>query len=356
MPELDRSQLMIILQSEARDTMHAVLGMLHVMSEGLLTSDQRQCVLACRARADKLLRRMDDSRRLLQPEDDPPVRAPFDLAEVVEEVIGLMNVLALRKGVALETSASEKVPRTVISDRLLLEEILSRVLENGIGRSRVGRVIFHVEAESSDWAGLSTVRFRVTTQTPWEDRPMHHVPDAARKDNLDCALLRELVAGLGGTMIYEPSPREGIRITIALPLEVPAEPPGPAGSSRRILVAGNSAGTLLEDYLRGQPYQVSRASDGAQAVELAERNIYDAVVMDIRMPVLDGFAATRAIREWETRNGRPRTPIIVLSGEHQETQLREGGAAGCSAYLTRPVAKEAFLEMLREYPGAEANG
>ncbi len=341
---------MVILESEARDTMQAVLGMLHVISEGLLTSDQRQCVRTCRARADKFLRRMDDIRRVLQSGDDPAVRAPFDLAEVVEEVIELMSVLALRKGVALEASASPEVPRTVISDRSRLEEILSRVLENGIGRARMGRVIFHAEAESSAWAGLSTVRFRVTTQSPWEDRPLEPVPDGAQEDRLDRALVRELVAGLGGTMTCEPSLEDGIRVTIALTLEVPA------GSLRSILVAGNSAGSLLEEYLRGQSYQVSRACDGAQAVELAKRNVYDAVVMDVTMPVLDGFTATRAIREWETGNGRPRTPIIVLSGEEQETQIQEGGAAGCSAYLTRPVAKQAFLEMLRQYAAIEANG
>ena len=83
-----------------------------------------------------------------------------------------------------------------------------------------------------------------------------------------------------------------------------------------------------------------------------KRGIYDLVLMDIHMPVMDGYSATKAIREWETTDGRARVPIVVLSSDSQETQRENGAKAGCSGYITKPASKAAVLNSLQRFAGA----
>ena len=71
--------------------------------------------------------------------------------------------------------------------------------------------------------------------------------------------------------------------------------------------------------------------------------------MDVNMPGMDGYSATRLIREWETEHGRTRLPILLLSADDLDRQVRIGGAAGCSGYLTKPTTKAQVLAALNFY-------
>jgi len=78
-------------------------------------------------------------------------------------------------------------------------------------------------------------------------------------------------------------------------------------------------------------------------------NEYDLIVMDIDMPVMDGYTATRTIREWETQQGRTRIPIVMLSAESASLQRRMGASVGCSGYLTKPVPRNEVLKALNYF-------
>ena len=82
--------------------------------------------------------------------------------------------------------------------------------------------------------------------------------------------------------------------------------------------------------MKGEGHAVSRALNGAEAVDMVKANEYDLIVMDIDMPVMDGYTATRTIREWETQQRRTRIPIVMLSAESAARQRRMGASAGCS--------------------------
>ena len=73
--------------------------------------------------------------------------------------------------------------------------------------------------------------------------------------------------------------------------------------------------------------------------------------MDMQMPVMDGYAATRAIRQWEREQGRPPTPVIALTAYALKGDEEKSMAAGCTAYLTKPIKKVILLAVLAEYSG-----
>src|SRR5262249_14325530 len=95
-----------------------------------------------------------------------------------------------------------------------------------------------------------------------------------------------------------------------------------------LLVAEDSDDSfyLLQAYVVGQGHKLTGASDGVRAVEMAKSGAYDFVFMDVKMPVMDGYTASRLIREWETEQGRPRLPILLLSADEASRQMRLGAS------------------------------
>lgn len=106
---------------------------------------------------------------------------------------------------------------------------------------------------------------------------------------------------------------------------------------------------LMEFYLEGLPHQLDVAPDGQAAVQAFQARDYDLVLMDIQMPVMDGYAATRAIRRWEKKTSREPTPILALTAHAMKEQVEESLQAGCTAHIRKPVDRKTLLKALEEY-------
>jgi CheY-like chemotaxis protein len=102
-------------------------------------------------------------------------------------------------------------------------------------------------------------------------------------------------------------------------------------------------------YLQETPYRIEIAENGAAAYEKFMAGHYDLVLMDRQMPVMDGLTATRAIRAWEQVNHRPLTPIIALTASALKGDREQCVAAGCTAYLTKPIKQEVLLQAIKEH-------
>jgi signal transduction histidine kinase len=121
--------------------------------------------------------------------------------------------------------------------------------------------------------------------------------------------------------------------------------------SLRILLAEDSPDnrTLILAYLKQTPHSVEVAENGSIAVEKWKAERFDLVLMDVQMPVMDGYAATRAIRETERTRGCPPVPIIALTAHARHEDVENSRAAGCTAHLTKPIKKPTLLSALAEY-------
>ncbi len=119
----------------------------------------------------------------------------------------------------------------------------------------------------------------------------------------------------------------------------------------RILVVEDSRVNLvlIQAYLKGTTYEVQTAPNGAVAVEKFQSGVYDVVLMDIQMPVMDGYTATRIIREWEAEHQKRRTPILALTAKAFKEEEQESLSAGCDAHLIKPIRKAELLEAIRKY-------
>lgn len=106
---------------------------------------------------------------------------------------------------------------------------------------------------------------------------------------------------------------------------------------------------LVEAYLNKTPHGISIAENGEIAVTKFMSESYDLVLMDVQMPVMDGHAATRAIRRWEAEQGKERTPIIALTAHALKEDVQKSFDAGCTAHITKPVKKGPLLETIHEH-------
>ncbi len=145
-----------------------------------------------------------------------------------------------------------------------------------------------------------------------------------------------------------------------VPLE-PVTPPdsvpmAPEFDSMRILLADDSDDNrfLIRSYLRNSGCILVEAEDGLAAVQKFKAAKYQLVLTDVEMPVLDGYSATRQMREWERESGRRPTPILALTAHALTGEAQKSVDAGCNAHLTKPIQKSVLLEAIRQYALQEA--
>jgi len=123
------------------------------------------------------------------------------------------------------------------------------------------------------------------------------------------------------------------------------------GRQVQVLVAEDTATgrQVIRAHLEGEGFELTFAEDGAQAVALTRERAFDVVLMDLRMPVMDGFEAIRTIRADE--GGRTRTPIVVVSGQDSSADMRASHEAGADAHLSKPVSRMDIIGVVLEFAG-----
>lgn len=119
----------------------------------------------------------------------------------------------------------------------------------------------------------------------------------------------------------------------------------------RILVADDAAVNLrlIQAYLKDSSFAVDTAPNGSVALEKFQSGSYDLVLMDIHMPVMDGYTATRKIRAWEAENQKRPTPVLALTASTFDEERQASLDAGCDAHLVKPIRKAELLEAIRTH-------
>ncbi len=367
--------LIAVLNSDARNAMHSILGFLELVSDGALDPAQIEYIEACRAAAERHIRAIEDVRVILglAPEEKLVIAdfAPGDLFARVVEVIG---AIARRKGVGLFCNVDASVPPRVSADVDRIGHTLLRIAEAVV--STIDGGALHLSLRALPSADGTNLIFEILSPSRMLNQVLMH---ALQQDDfefdaslpgcgaLGLAAARNLAIALAGRVDASADLSTGTRIAVTIPVAAPvgvaalpqpgAEPSAEAQRALRILVAEDSEDSfqLFRAYLHGQPHVVKRAGNGAEAVELAAAGTFDLLFMDIRMPVMDGYAATRRIRELETGKDRRRMPIVVLSAEDLRAQRRQGALAGCSGHLSKPLRKQELLEAIRAYSMPESS-
>jgi CheY-like chemotaxis protein/HPt (histidine-containing phosphotransfer) domain-containing protein len=264
------------------------------------------------------------------------------------------------------------VPTDLVGDPTRLRQVLLNLLGNAIKFTESGEVALRVTPDA-DSSVAGALRFTISdTGIGIPDEKLGTVferftqadSSTTRRyggSGLGLTISKRLVELMGGRIWVESGVGKGSVFSFVVPLEIWAgarrraavpvgtspEPPLPA---LHILLVEDSPDnrTITVAYLQDTPYRVEVAENGAIACEKFTAGRYDLVLMDRQMPVMDGLTATRAIREWEQANHRPPTPIIALTAAALKGDQEKCIAAGCTAYLTKPIKQEVLLQAIKD--------
>ena len=357
--------LMGRLGNEVRETIHHVTGLLDLVAEEPVSEGQLRYLERCRETVDRLLRAANDLAELERSEEVSVTSSPFNVVSAAGEIAELMGALATRKGLTFDYAVDGTIPACVIGDRKLLQDILRRVLDRAVRFTETGGIrLFVTSAEHGP--GAVTVTFDIADTGPGIDDEalfsnLDSILSGIRLDGIGLMIVRDALAHLGGEMSVISNSDSGTTLRITMPAAIgaidsthmPVNRPGNtiASSQLKLLVAEDSEDSylLFQSFVRAEGCQMTRAFNGAEAVQMAKSGVHNFIVMDVHMPLMDGYTATRLIREWETEQGRARLPILLISADDLATQTRIGASVGCSGYLPKPTTKAQVLTALSFY-------
>lgn len=292
-------------------------------------------------------------------------RQPTDLVELTRRNVKLNGVLSAPKAIAIELEAPASIPE-VAFDRGKIEQVLNNLISNAVKFSHRGRAV-HVSITAAD--GVATVAVSDQGQgIPEADlsklfKPFSKtsVQSTAGESStgLGLAIVRNIVEGHGGRIWVKSEVGRGSTFSFTLPLTeasraaVGATAVG-ATKTGRILVADDGVVNQKVAVIQLQKlgHRADVVSTGRQAVDAVARESYDLVLMDCEMPDMDGFAATRAIRQAE--QPEKRVTIVAMTASALAGDRARCLAAGMDDYLTKPMGQQALRDLLARWLGPAA--
>ncbi len=374
-----KSEFLANMSHEIRTPMNGVLGMGQLLATTALTDKQQRYVDTINASGAVLLTIINDVLDFSKIEAgqidlDP---TPFDLRQTVNDVVMLLSLRADEKGLHLAADIPEALPSRLVGDSGRIRQILVNLVGNAIKFTREGRVDINVLSVDRE-DGLSDIAITVSDTgigiSP--DRIDHIFNKFAQEGastarefggtGLGLAISRQLAHIMGGSLTVSSTQGHGSTFTLSMPLkphesvrDAPAmvSPPDSIAAAegkdgKRILVAeDNKVNQLVIDGMIGDTHHLHFVDNGQEACAIAAREHFDAILMDISMPVMDGREATQAIRAAEAQDGRTPVPIICLSAHAMPSEQAESLALGMNDYLSKPIKKEALLQCLNRWTG-----
>lgn len=374
-----KSDFLASMSHEIRTPMNAIMGIADLLAKTALTPEQDKFVQIFRRSGDNLLNLINDILDLSKVEASQLdlERTGFSLSDHLEKVMEMVAPRAQEKTLTLVCEIAPGVNNDLIGDPTRLRQVLLNLLGNAIKFTQSGSVSLRVEPHA-DCAVPTALRFTVTdTGIGIADDKLDRVferftqadSSTTRRfggSGLGLTISRRLVELMGGRIWVESQVDEGSLFAFAVPFEVSAvasrpvvapvglgpEAPLPA---LRILMAEDSPDncTIALAYLEGTPYVVEVAETGVLACQMFKAGRYDLVLMDRQMPAMDGLTATRTIRAWEKANDRVATPIIALTASALKGDRESCLAAGCTAYLTKPIKQDVLLQAIKDHSVAK---
>jgi PAS domain S-box-containing protein len=361
-----KSQFLAVMSHEIRTPMNGILGMAQAMAADPLPEAQRARLEIISESGEALLAILNDILDLSKVEAGKLEIevVPFDLGRLLTSLSATFAATAGDRGLRLDVELGSAAG-VYEGDPTRLRQILSNLISNALKFTAEGGVslkarragqVLTIEVIDTGHGMDAEVLGRIFTPFAQADS------STTRRfggTGLGLSIVRELAVRMGGDVAVTSRPGVGSRFAVTLPLpfvgeaeavvEAAGRDDAPLPTLRVLAAEDNATNQLVLRTLLGQlGVDVVLVGDGQAAVDAWSAESWDLILMDVQMPVMDGFAATRAIREIEAREGRPATPIIALTANAMSHHIEACLTAGMTRLLPKPIDVRRLVETLAE--------
>ena len=383
-----KSRFLATMSHEIRTPMNGILGNAQLLQEDdLEPADRAQCARSIVECGDSLLSLLNDILDLSRVEAGKMMLAnePFAPAQLLADAEHLFGEAARRAGLQLVVrdtggSASD----WYLGDRLRLRQMLSNLISNAIKFSEEGRI--RIEFSETDREGnVASLRFAVSDSgigiEPGKEKLLFkafsQLDDSNTREyggsGLGLSIVANLCEEMGGRCGFERLAR-GSCFWFVVPCEIaapaaaeaapsgagevaptPAPPPKDAAAHHVLVVDDSQTNRMVAEAMLAKLGCRHRAvANGAEAVEaVLGPEPFSLILMDCQMPVMDGFEATRRIREWEAAHGQARVPIVAFTAAAFESDQQHCFEAGMDDVLVKPLKMTRLVQLLDAQGGRQ---
>ncbi|MBN1123738.1 MAG: CBS domain-containing protein [Sedimentisphaerales bacterium] len=376
---VSKSTFLASMSHEIRTPMNAILGFGELLSEETLTEEQHRYAKIIRNSAQGLLSLINDILDISKIEAG---KMPLDfedtpLAHLLEYLDSILRPMAIQKGLEFEVVRCNDLPAVIRTDTARLRQCLMNLLNNAIKFTKQGHVYLNVSCLLMD--GQPFVQFAV------EDTgigiPAEHIeaifdpytradhPEVRRQvgTGLGLSITRKLAVLLGGDLIVSSQPGKGSVFTLSIPgppsvfnpenetqadNEKQSDQEETTLSGKILVVEDNPSNQMLFSLiLKKLGLEVVIAAEGQEGLEKVRQEPFDLILMDMQMPTMNGYEASRQIRQEGYE-----VPIIAVTADAMKGDQEKCLQAGCTEYLSKPIDKTKLIEILQKYLSGIAQG
>jgi len=374
-----KSQFVFNVSHEMRTPLNSIIGFTESILKSQAIEKIQQYSITVLHQADMLLMLISDLLDMAKIEAGKMniESKSFDLYKLLERFYTSLRVQTQTKGLELKIEIGQGVFRYLIGDELRILQVLMNLGGNAVKFTEKGSIIVKVESLSNDGKS-TTLKFSVidTGIGIPKEKQQDIFKSFTQADGsitrkyggtgLGITIARQLVELMGGLSGVESEPDKGSHFWFAIPLEIISKE---EITAKHVVESKLSIDSLkikpgyillAEDYqpnkqvalmhLENAGYTVDTVKNGIQAVAVCNEKKYDLILMDVQMPELDGYEATRKIRTGKSRNKN--VPIIALTAYADVTSKKNCREAGMNDIIVKPIKRESFLTMVNNWlPG-----
>jgi signal transduction histidine kinase len=380
-----KNEFLANMSHELRTPMNAIMGFSDVLSESELSEEHRSYVDMIMDSSHNLLSLINDIldfSKLESEKIDIDIR-DCQIGDLISEIESMLRPVASEKNIAFEILQCDMIPETIKTDPLRLRQCLTNLIDNAIKFTEKGHVYISVSLQDHD--GQAFLQFDVEDTgigIPQEKLPVifdsfTQVDSAASRKyggtGLGLAITRQLVQLLGGRISVVSTQAKGSIFTLEIPTGVqwsdvntqvwnkylPVDEINERLETEKGLVMYNGKVLVAEDnpsnqkliaiLLQKMGLEVTLADDGLEAVEQCAHQTFDIILMDMQMPNLNGYDATRQLRSQGVQ-----TPIIAVTANAMTGDEQKCMSAGCDGYLSKPIDRSKLNELIEQHLGVQA--